>query len=259
MKNGLKMILCLILVACILYGGIVSVNADYTGRAYIFTYNSSELSSDFHDMGYVMYSRNDALYSLEWLWNMNYDAGEYLNNSVDPICDAMDTASIVTIGSHGKPGIIDCPDPHTEYAPRMTYLVGTGQSTDPTNYRRAVNRLGDLSNIKLLMLNTCLSAKTDPNYIYGNLKEEFESCGVNCVVAWKTEIPARDTYGTDQTDYTAIWLEYFFQACYFNHCTVREAENIAYQRMSNEGYETDNFKALEEPEITNSTYVLYPA
>ena len=223
----------------------------------MFTYNSSQMSSDFHDMGYVMYSRNDALYSLEWLWEMNYDAGEYLINSVDPICDALDMATIVTIGSHGVPGKIYCPDPHTEYAPRMTYLSGSTQYPGPAGYRRAVDQLGDLSNLKLVMLNTCYSAETDS--ILGNLQESFEDAGANCVVAWENGIPARDTFGTDQADYTAIWLEYFFQACYFNHCTIREAENTAYARMSQEGYALASFSSLVEPKITNETYVLYSA
>ena len=227
----------------------------------MFTFDSASMNIYFHDdANYVLYSRNEALKSLPWLWQMNYDAGEYLNNSVDPFCDVLDAASIVTIASHGDNGIIAFPDPHTQYAPRMTWLTTRTESDDITDYKRAVTELGDLSNIKLLMLNCCNSA-LDDEWEY-SLDEAFNDRGVNCVIGWKNTIPAFDTYGQfelNDPDYSAIWVEYFFQACYFNHCTIEQASETAYARMKFEGYDEKRFKSLINPAITNRGYILYPS
>ncbi len=261
------------MVLSIFFTSILSVSnvaymasASYTGRGYIFTYDSATMSSWFHDVaGYVLDTRDDASLTLPYLWGMNYDAGEYLNNSVDPLCSSLSKASILTISSHGNKGRIVCPDPHSVYAPRITTLSATKSNSatgiGTTTYTRSLNAVSsNLSNIKMVVLDCCYSGATDD--YHGNLIEVFEDKGVGSAVGWTGTIPAKDVYGDNHTDYTAKWLSYFFQACYFNHCTTSEAARIAQSRLSKE-YEnagdslTDAISHLSKTEIANPLYVLY--
>ena len=206
-------------------GFVGDVSADsYIGKGYMFTFDSSTLNTYFHTNGYYIsgYSRDTASQSLPWLWLMNYDAGEYLNNSVDPIVNSFPYAKILTICTHGSPGRLVCPDTHTSQAPRFTYLVGS-KNVYSSDYQKAISQQSSFTNNKLTIYIACRSAETDN--VYGNLVSATSAKSGNCAMGWIGNVP--QSLASD-------WVEYFFQACYFNHATVNDAAATATQRVRNE-------------------------
>ena len=67
-----------------------------SGKAYIFTFDTYDLNS--REAG--------GQESLGYLWNMGYDAGEYLNNSAADAYPVMANAKILVISSHGDPNCL---------------------------------------------------------------------------------------------------------------------------------------------------------
>lgn len=197
-----RSLLCIVTAAVIVSVGSFSSSAAYTGKVYMFTYNAGQLPSYFYD--YHMSTRKDAEWSLPWLWDMNYDAGEYLNNSVDAIYSAMPNASILTLSSHGDAGFVHCPDANSEYAPRYTRLTGKYYGFCP-EYSKALERQADLSRTKLMIFASCNSGLYDSNY--GNLLDEAVNRGAGAALGWKNEIPMELM--------PSHWLEYFFRLAIF--------------------------------------------
>lgn len=246
-KRG-KKALCFLLSAVLSLSGTFFASAEYnetrayTGTVYRFTYDSSTLPSYFSNMYFDM--RNDAIQSLPWLWKMNYDAGEYLNNSVDPLRSVASNASILTLSTHGDPGVAVCPDPHSVYAPRYTYLTGDYQSNSPS-YMRGVGNL-NLQKAKLVLFASCNSAYTSSTY--GNLvSDAYNDAGASCAMGWMSEIPFQ---------MTSDWIEYFFQACYFNKATINSAAATATQRVRNEHPNSEEVDMLAYyANINGDTYI----
>ena len=243
MKNT-KRVLAMFIALVIAVMSTTSVNAatsSYVGKAYMFTYDSSTLPDYFNNEVYDM--RADATQSLPWLWNMNYDAGEYLNNSVQPLRDAMPNATILTVSTHGAPGLIVCPDPHSAYAPRYTYLTANMYSNDGSIVALSTC---NLSNNKLTIFASCNSASTHSDY--GNLLVAADYAGADCALGWDVSI---------SNDLAPDWMEYFFQACYFNHATVEEAAATATQRLRNENPNNAGVDTLAEYVYTNRYTTIY--
>lgn len=247
LKKLSKMFLCVMVSGVLSLSGAFFANAEYNearsyaGTVYMFTYDSSSLPSYFSNMYFDM--RNDAIQSLPWLWKMNYDAGEYLNNSIDPLRSVASNASILTISTHGAPGLAICPDPHSIYAPRYTYLTGDFRSNDP--YMRGIGS-SNLRKAKLVIFASCDSAYTSSTY--GNLvNDAYNHGGANCAMGWMAEIPMQ---------MTSDWMEYFFQACYFNKATINSAAATATQRVRNEHPNSEQADMLAYyANINGDTYI----
>lgn len=218
----------------------------------MFTYSVGSLPSYFHD--YRVSTRMDAELSLPWLWNMNYDAGEYLNNSVDPLFSVMPQASILTVSSHGGPGFVVCPDPHSEYAPRYTWLTGKKYAAC-SYYSRALEEQSTLTKTKLMIFASCQSALSSNEY--GSLLTEAVNRGADAALGWKVEIPAN----IESNNVTSHWLQYFFEACYFLHSDVETAAETASTRLKSEfPLETDAVEALGKYFVyakANTTITIY--
>ncbi|MGN0172622.1 MAG: hypothetical protein ACI39E_07545 [Acutalibacteraceae bacterium] len=245
MKRLLAVFLAIIIM---IFGFTCNVSADsYVGRGYMFTFDSSSLNTYFHTHGYYIsgYSRATASQSLPWLWLMNYDAGEYLNNSVDPIVDSFPRAKILTICTHGSPGRITCPDTHTNQAPRFTYLVGS-RNANSSAYQKAISEQSAFTNNLLTIYIACNSGKTDS--VYGNLVSATSAKSGNCAIGWTDNVPQA---------LAADWVEYFFQACYFNHTTASEAADIAATRVLNENPNNEDAKKLENYYICRGDVRIY--
>ncbi|MCI8554350.1 MAG: hypothetical protein HFJ80_05325 [Clostridiales bacterium] len=234
-----RKILVSLIAVLLLISSTLSVNAAYTGIVYMFTYNASSLPNYFND--YRMSTRKDAQLSLPWLWKMNYDAGEYLNNSVVPLASVMPNASILTVGTHGMPGRIYCPDPHSEYAPRMTEL--TGKDVWGSEYYSIPVEYMNLSRTKLVIYTACYSGSWDKTY--GNLVNETHDAGADAVVGWKDAIPMEIL--------PSHWMGYFFEACYFLHCDVQTAARTASNRLKMEFPNAADSQAVE----AMAQYLLY--
>ena len=79
---------------------LVSVSSlAASGKAYIFTINWT-------GTGAIDTTAAGSEEVLRHLWNMGYDAGEYLNNSAADAYSVMANAKILVISSHGNPGKI---------------------------------------------------------------------------------------------------------------------------------------------------------
>ena len=224
LKKLSKMFLCVMVSGVLSLSGAFFANAEYNearsyaGTVYMFTYDSSSLPSYFSNMYFDM--RNDAIQSLPWLWKMNYDAGEYLNNRIDPLRSVASNATILTLSTHGDRGIAICPDPHSIYPPRYTYLTGNNRRNDP--YMRGISN-SNLQKAKLVIFASCNSAYEDRTY--GNLVSKAYTAGATCAMGWMSEIPMQ---------MTSDWMEYFFQTCYSSNATINNAAAVATQRLRNE-------------------------
>ena len=202
MKKTGRGILSLALAVVILAVSSFSSSAAYTGKVYMFTYDSGRLPGHQDFAEFRINTRRDAEFSLPWLWDMNYDAGEYLNNSVDAVHHVLPNASVVTIGSHGAPGLVLCADAST---PRMTMLTGTEYLLSE-HYAKSFDRQWPLTATKLIIFASCQSA--------------------DAALGWKDSIPVGEL--------TSRWQQYFFTACYFLHCDMKTAADTATNRLKNE-------------------------
>ncbi len=231
-----------------IHGFTCNVSADsYVGRGYMFTFDSGSLNTYFHSHGYYIsgHSRASASQSLPWLWKMNYDAGEYLNNSVDPIVESFPRAKILTVSTHGSPGKLQCPDNHTVHAPRFTYLVGS-RNVNSSAHQKAISEQSVFTNNRLTIYIACNFGETDD--IYGNLVSATSAKSGNCAIGWTDNVPQA---------LAADWVEYFFQACYFNHTTAIDAAEIATKRVLNENPYSDSAKLLENHYICGGNVSIY--
>lgn len=244
MKKTGRGILSLALAVVILAVSSFSSSAAYTGKVYMFTYDSGRLPGHQDFAEFRINTRRDAEFSLPWLWDMNYDAGEYLNNSVDAVHHVLPNASVVTIGSHGLPGRIYCADAST---PRMTMLVGT-EYLRPEYHAKSFDRQWPLTATKLIIFASCQSALTDEHY--GNLLNEAVTRGADAALGWNGNIPVGEL--------TSRWQQYFFTACYFLHCDVKTAADTATNRLRNEfpGKQYDEqIEKLSKFDIRGSTTI----
>lgn len=100
---------------------------------------------------------------------MGYDAGEYLNNSVDGLYLAIPEERYLRRAPTAGPAMWLCPDANTEYAPRYTWLTGKKSSACPY-YSRAMDEFHGLPKNKLMIFACCETALTSDQY--GNLLTE---------------------------------------------------------------------------------------
>lgn len=194
-------------------------------------------------------TRKDAAWSLPWLWRMNYDAGEYLNNSVEALVSALPEASVAVISTHGSPGRVFCPDVNMEYAPRMTALTAKAYGGSEC-FSRSIEWIRKDFQAKLIIFASCESACYDEHY--GNLAQAAFERGAQATLGWGNPIP--------EGEITSHWLEYFFEACYFLHCDMETAAETVCKRIEKEYWSKIYEKQVESLKRYNTwgSVVLYP-
>ncbi len=171
-----------------------------SGKAYIFTYTWSNLNT--------RPSGNTTV--LRHLWNMGYDAGEYLNNGAADVYSVMSKAKILAIASHGNSGIVQL---GTDSKTSLLYANKNVSGSD-----RSISNLSSnsLSGERLVMFLTCYSGVTSS--AYGNLVTTTKNKGAQCVVGWK------DTLENDSAN---DWIRLFFEKADKEHDVVWECFNHA--------------------------------
>lgn len=222
---------CLLFACYIALVGTLTVNASggYTGKGYMFTYNVNTLPEYFSKYG--VSTRDHAARSLPWLWKMFYDTGEYLNNSVEPLYSILPNASIFVISTHGAPGMVECPDPHSNFAPRYTYLTAKDYIGAPVFYK-AIDKAPSLKKMNLAIFAGCQTGSTHKDY--GNLIGSTMGRGAKCAMGWVADIP---------NDLTAVWLGVFFQECFNSKASVNNA--AAYATWFVDGFYTHTPEEIE--------------
>jgi len=181
---------------------------DNDFNAKIFTFNYETYNNEIGD--YITYdSRPGATNSLPHLWNMNYDAGEYLNNSVTPAYSVFPNSSVFVVNGHGEPGKVLFTPPSgnitTLYAKNNSDMTSSDKAINAYNYKA-------LDNVDLAIYTGCECGITDPTY--GNVVSETIKQGVLVCISWKLPI---------YTDDGNTWLKYFFTNCY----PMRSVESAA--------------------------------
>lgn len=222
MKN--KKILTLLMAILILcHVSTISVLAA-SGKAYIFTYVWEDANT-----------RNAGSTTvLSHLWDMGYDAGEYLNNGATPIYSVMPGSKITAIVTHAGPGFMQVgTDANTSYL----YAKATVSGND-----RSISNLSAsaLSNTRLVLYVGCNSGNTASNG--SNLVTATYGKGAQCVVGWKCTIgdaPASDwvrlLFEKANEDKEVLW-ECFNHADYW----VGEIYGDYYENQMNSRKEAGN-------------------
>jgi len=217
-----------------------------SGKAYIFTFDTYDLNS--REAG--------GQESLGYLWNMGYDAGEYLNNSAADAYSVMANAKILVISSHGNPGKIRM----GTYENR-SFLCGDSWGLYYGGGDRQIYGLtrGALSRVRLVMYVACYTGTTPApvadssqatGYRYpANLcSATYGHGGAQCVIGWKGEIPSASC---DQ------WVINLFKFSDANHYTLAKAIEYAdfwYKFV----YGTENYERMANRFLKgNTTQSLY--
>ncbi len=156
--------------------------------------------------------RPGATTSLTHLWNMNYDAGQYLNNSVSPAYSVFPNTSIFVFNGHGSAG-------------QANFITSSGNITtlyaktnsDMTTSDKAINAYSanTLDNVDLAIYTGGQCGITHSEY--GNLVSQTIKQGVMACIAWKQDICVEDGN---------TWLTYFFANSYSMR-SVEDATNWA--------------------------------
>lgn len=241
-KKKWRSLLSLLLAGVLAAAGPLSADALYAGRVFVFTYDSGQLPASLHD--YPVNTRKNAELCLPWLWKMNYDAGEYLNNSIEAIWTAMYNASVLTIGTHGLPGEVIIPDGHSD---TPHYDLMTGKLNPNTDYpSKPLLYHGKLDQTRLIIFGACYSAVTDSKS--GNLLDAAVDIGADAALGWNPSISSQ---------LTSEWQQYFFEACYFLHLDVERARLSANNRLQNERGKTDDVRAVQDCKVVGiqSTHI----
>lgn len=179
---------------------VFSVLAVDNGTVYIFTYTWSDLNTRAAGSPTV----------LRHLWNMGYDAGEYLNNGAPAAYSVYPYSQIFVISSHGNAGRVKLGSENN------VSRIFANCSVSGNN--RSLSNLGSnsLANLRLVMYSTCYSGKTSNTE--GNLVTMTRSKGAQCVVGWN------DTLFSGSSD---EWIRLFFEKADEAHKPVWECFNHA--------------------------------
>ena len=172
-----------------------------SGRVYIFTFTFSDLNTRAAASNNV----------LRHLWNMGYDAGEYLNNDAAAAYSVLTSSKIWVISSHGSPGILYLAANDNYYSRIYANYTATGS-------HRSFSSLSSnsLAGVRLVMFSTCNSGETSPTY--GNLVTAANAKGAQCTVGW---------YDTLKNNSSNDWIRLFFEKADEEHDVIWECFNHA--------------------------------
>ena len=155
-----------------------------SGKGYIFTYTWDNLNT----------RQAGSTTVLRHLWNMGYDAGEYLNNGAASAYSVLPKSAIYVIDSHGAAGLIQLgTDDNVSFIGANIYSGGNNRSISDLSANA-------LSNTKLVLYAGCETGLTSSSY--GNLVTRTHAKGAQCVVGWN---------GTIHCGPTVDWIRLLFE------------------------------------------------
>lgn len=186
MRKGLISAVLTVGLLCLLVFPISA--SDYIGVAKIFTFNCVDLNT-----------RAAASNSLQHLWEMGYDAGEFLNNGASSGYSTFPSSNIFVVSNHGGAGRIRFDTSSTT----LTRLYGNSFSSIASTSRAiSTYSSNELSSVLFAAFIGCKTGLTDRTY--GNLVDAALDKGVDCAIGWNNE-----TYPAD----TSKWIGLFFEEC----------------------------------------------
>lgn len=195
-----KIAILFLAVVIVLQISAFSVSAGYNGDAYIFTYTWNNLNTRPSGKTEV----------LRHLWNMGYNAGEYLNNGAPSVISTFPSARIIVIASHGESGKAQLGSENN-----ISWLYGNANTSG--NDRSLSNlSTGSLSNMRIVLHMTCYSGKTSLSN--GNLVVETRIKGAKCVVGWNDVL---------ENDSANDWTRLFFEHANQSHEPIWKCFNHA--------------------------------
>lgn len=142
-----------------------------SGTGYIFTFTWDNLNT--RPAGSTTVLRH--------LWNMGYDAGEYLNNGAPGAYSDLQNSEILVIASHGAPGLIQLGTENNKSYIGANNIYSGGNNRSISNLSATA-----LSRSKLVLYVGCNTGLTSASY--GNLVTMTHTKGAKCVVGWNTTI-----------------------------------------------------------------------
>lgn len=195
-----KIITLCLSVVMLLQVMVFSVFAVDNGTAYIFTFTWSDANT--RPAGSTTVLRH--------LWNMGYDAGEYLNNGAPSAYSALPNSQIFVISSHGNAGRVKLGTDGN-----VSRIFG---NCSVSGSNRSLSNLSSnsLSNVRLVMYVSCYSGLTSSTE--GNLVTMTRNKGAQCVVGWN------DTLYTGSS---SEWVRLFFEKADEEHDVIWECFNHA--------------------------------
>lgn len=171
-----------------------------SGKGYIFTFTWEDLN--IRGAGSTTVLRH--------LWNMGYDAGEYLNNGAATAYSVLPNSAICVIDSHGGAGYICL---GTDENPSV---IGANIVSNGNNRSISALSANALSHTRLVLYAGCGTGLTSSSY--GNLVTATYGKGAQCVVGWNCAI-----YSGPTVD----WIRLLFEKASNEHEVLWECFNHA--------------------------------
>lgn len=168
-------------------------------RAYVFS---------FSDIHYTYRTVDVPERILPYMWSMNYDAGEYLNNSVASAYSVISNCKAFVFLGDGVPGWVKFINSSGVFSD----LYATKSNLDSTE--RALSNLsaGALTGTRTVIFLATFTGRTHETY--GNLVDMAVSKGAQTSIGWISSV--------DSTNEGADWIESFFK-----YSAEGDAVNIA--------------------------------
>lgn len=139
-------------------------------------------------------------YVLPHLWDMQRDAGGFLNNSATAGFNSLSNSDIVLFDGHGNAGrmaFYDSNGNKTRIYANSGEWIGSGDHAISTLSSEA------LSNATLIIYGGCLTGLTASDGS-GNLITATKQKGAHCVIGWNPETSATGAF---------VWYDKFFESC----------------------------------------------
>ncbi len=204
-----------------------STSASYLFRGKLYTTQRVGKVFTFNALtGYGGFdSRDNADSILPHLWEMGYDAGEFLNNYAATAYNAFPQSDLAVIASHGEAGRVMFKE--NSYLRANTYIYGDEHNAGLGRYES-----GDLAKLKLLIFASCHSGETDSEL--GNLVDTAVNKGVMCCIGWQAAIDHLDI---------VPWHDKFYEYLYYGY-NVAEAISETNAWMEDNAAYYDDISAI---------------
>lgn len=146
--------------------------------------------------------------SFNYLYSSGYEGQWYTNNSVNAAFGVLPTSRIFVVRNHANAGLIRFDTPTNQ-----TRLFANNNSS-MTSVDRALENIGSLSDVGLLIFGGCSTGNTSS--YYGNLVDMAISKGAYCSIGWKVNII---------NGYADEWTKNFFYYCSLNRSVESAASS----------------------------------
>ena len=195
-----KKLIIVVLSVLIILELLVFATFAASGRVYIFTFTWPDANT--------RAAGNNTV--LSHLWDMGYDAGEYLNNDAPAGYSVLPSAKIWVAVTHAEPGCLVMGSSRN-----VSYIYAYNSVTGDN---RSISNLSStaLSNLRLIMYVGCETGLT--SVMYGNLVHATSEKGAQCVVGWNESIAVAPS---------ANWVRLLFEKADEEHDVLWECFNHA--------------------------------